>query len=159
MRLYFLRHTDALEGRDDAKRPLSPRGITEAHFLGFFLRRSGIQFDAAYTSPLVRARQTAEAVLAACGRSDPVKLELTKALLNETSQADFDRWLRRVPVADRVLLVGHAPSLPDRVCALLGVPSSPAFNLSKGGLACLDTEDRRSATLKLFVSPKGLGLK
>ena len=80
MKLYFLRHADAREGADAAARPLSPHGRKEALEVGRFLKRAGIEFDAAYSSPLVRAKETAEIVLDACG---PTKLELTAALLND----------------------------------------------------------------------------
>src|SRR6266540_153796 len=90
MKLYFLRHADALEGADDAARPLSPQGRKEAQEVGRFLKRAGIEFDSAYSSPLVRARQTAEIVLDLCGSA---KLDLTAALLNETSDEEFDVWL------------------------------------------------------------------
>jgi phosphohistidine phosphatase SixA len=104
----------------------------------------------------VRAKQTAEIVLKVCGST---KLEIANALLNETSQDEFDDWLRQLPNAKHVLLVGHAPSLPERVRDLLGITNGDAFKLPKAGLACLDTDDRRTASLKFFVTPKALGLK
>src|SRR5437867_11427542 len=84
MKLYFLRHADALEGADDAARPLSTHGRKEALEVGRFLKRVGIEFDAAYSSPLARAKETAEIVLNVCGST---KLDLTAALLNEASDA------------------------------------------------------------------------
>ena len=47
MRLYFLRHAAALDGMDDALRPLSATGRQQARTLARFLRRSGITFDLA----------------------------------------------------------------------------------------------------------------
>src|SRR5580765_8306658 len=91
MKLYFLRHADAHDGIDDAARPLSPHGKKEAKMIGQFLKQAGIGFDAAYSSPLVRARQTAEIVLNVCGSTG---LELTDSLLNETSEAEFEKWLK-----------------------------------------------------------------
>jgi phosphohistidine phosphatase len=159
MRLYFLRHADAIEGRDDAKRPLSERGIAESHFMAFCLRRSNIYFDAAYTSPLVRAQQTAGIVFELCRAKGAVDLQTVDALLNETSQQAFGRWLGRLPAAEHVLLVGHAPSLAERACVLLGLAATPALTLPKAGLACVETEDRTAGILKLFLAPKPLGLK
>ena len=156
MKLYFLRHADALEGTDDAARPLSPHGRKEALEVGRFLKRAGIEFDAAYSSPLVRAKETAEIVLDACGST---KLNLTAALLNETSEAKFEEWLKGIPDATHVCLVGHAPSLADRVRQLLGIKATDALKLPKGALACLETENRRTATLKFLVTPKLLGVR
>src|SRR6266704_1371716 len=126
MKLYFLRHADALEGTDDAARPLSPLGRKEALEVGRFLKRAGIEFDAAYSSPLVRAKETAEIVLDVCGST---KLDLTAALLNETSEAIFEEWLKEIPDAKHVCLVGHAPSLAQWVRQLLGVTAPDALKL------------------------------
>jgi phosphohistidine phosphatase len=156
MKLYFLRHTEALDGPDDAARPLSPGGKNDARELGRFLKRAGVEFDAAWSSPLIRAKQTAEIVLAACGQAT---LEIEKALSNEAAQSDFDRWLKGLPALKRVLLVGHAPSLPERVRRLLGLTIPETFTMPKGGLACLETEDRLSAGLKFFITPKAIGLR
>ena len=154
MKLYFLRHAEALPDEDDAARPLSQTGKKEAQSLGRFLNNAGIAFDAAFTSPLVRARQTAEIVLKICGDVSPAKLELTEALRNETSQKAFDRWLGDLPETNKVLLVGHEPTLSERVRRLLTIASPERLRLPKGGLACVDSEDRRAGSLKFFVSPK-----
>ena len=156
MKLYFLRHAEAVEGPDDAGRLLSARGKKQAREVGRFLKRAAVEFDAAYSSPLVRAKQTAEIVLETCGLAE---LEIADALLNETSSAQFEDWLKNLPGAKHVLAVGHAPSLAERVRQLLGIAVPEAFKLPKGGLACLETEDRRAAALKLFVTPRLLGVR
>jgi phosphohistidine phosphatase len=156
MRLYFLRHADALEGADDAARPLSPRGWRQARRIGRFLEEAAIALDLAYSSPLVRACETAEAVLRCCGAVQTKKLRKVNALLNDCTQKEFEGWLRALPDAQHVLLVGHAPSLPERVHALLGITDPDTLAFPKGALACLDTADRRSATLKFFLTPKFL---
>jgi len=156
MKLYFLRHAEALDGADDAARPLSPRGKKEAREVARFLKQAGIEFDAAFTSPLVRAKQTAEVVLDVCGST---KLDVTSALLNEASEATFDEWLKGIPEAKHVCLVGHAPTLAERVRRLLGVEAPETFKMPKAGLACLETENRRTAALKFFITPKVLGVR
>ncbi len=156
MKLYFLRHAEAQDGTDDGARALTGHGKKEAREVGRFLKRAGIEFDAAYTSPLVRARQTAEIVLEICGSAT---LESCEALLNETSQTEFGRWLKSLPAAKQVLLVGHAPSLGERVRRFIGLPNPEALKLAKGALACLETEDRRTAALKFLFTPKLLGVR
>ena len=156
MKLYLLRHADALEGADDQARPLSDRGKAQCRQIGIFCKHVGIVFDAAYSSPLVRARETAESVLAVTNLARPVTVLDSECLLNETSPAAFCEWLDTLPAAKHILLVGHAPSLADRARHLLGISLPDGFKLPKAGLACLTTEDRRSAALKFFVSPKFL---
>jgi phosphohistidine phosphatase len=157
MRLYFMRHAEALDGADDAARPLSPRGWKQAKEIARFLKAAGIHFDAAYSSPLVRARETAEAVLAVCGALEADELKLDEVLGLETSVRQFNGWLRCLPEARHILLVGHAPSLAEHVRALLHMGDPEALRLSKGAVACLETEDGRSAVLRFLITPKLLG--
>jgi phosphohistidine phosphatase len=154
MRLYFVRHADALPGADDAARPLSERGQGQAGKLGGYFKDLGLTFDAAYTSPLLRARQTAELIVKKRLLAKGAKLAVTDALLNDTARADFERWLSELPRAQHVLLVGHAPSLDERVAGLLGVADSETVALRKGAVAVVETEAGRRATLRLFLSPK-----
>jgi len=157
MRLYFLRHADALAGADDAARPLSPRGWKQARRLGRFLEEAGVVFEVGYSSPLVRARETAEVVLNCCGAVAAGQLHMVDVLANDATQKRFDGWLRGLPELEHVLLVGHEPTLSERVRALLGLENEASLSLPKGALICLETEDQRTASLKFFVTPKLLG--
>jgi phosphohistidine phosphatase len=158
MKLYFLRHADALEGEDDAARPLSPQGREQSKAVAKFLAHAGVRFGAAFTSPLVRAHQTAEIALRSMGLIGDLKLRVADALLNETSEREWNRWLKSLPEENHVLLVGHAPSIADRVRALLTIAHAEALNLPKGAFACLETDDRHSGRLKYLITPKSLGL-
>ena len=157
MKLYFLRHAAALDGTDDAKRPLSPHGRRQARKLARFLKRSGVAFDAAFSSPLVRARQTGEIVVDITNESNPVKLELVEALLNSTSEEDFERWIDGLTNHKHILMVGHEPAMSARLRKLLGMNQAGTLELAKGALACVKKEGRH-ATLKLLIAPKALGL-
>ena len=158
MKLYFLRHAEALDGDDDAARPLSPHGREQSEAIAKFLSKADVKFSAAFASPLVRAHQTGEIVLRTMGIAGDVKLQTARELLNETSDTQWQRWLNSLAQGKHVLLVGHAPSLADRVRALLRVVDANALNLPKGALACVATDDHRSGELKYLVSPKSLGL-
>ncbi len=158
MKLYFLRHAEALDGADDARRPLSPVGRKQAHRVGLCLRDSGVAFDLAFTSPLVRAQQTLAIVLAGTNAARPVQAQETPALLNETAAAAFADWLGHLPDADHVLLVGHEPTLSARVRRMLGLKCAEALELSKGAVACVKTVDQRVGSLKFLLTPKLLGL-
>lgn len=72
MELLIVRHGESVanaEGRMQGQRdyPLSAAGEQQAALLGRFLRNAGLGFDAAYTSPLTRARATALALTTALG--------------------------------------------------------------------------------------------
>ena len=158
MKIYFLRHADAVDGDDDAMRPLSPLGRKQSEAIAAFLAKADVNFGAAFTSPLVRAHQTAEIVLRSMGKMGDVKLRTAEALLNETSDAEWNRWLESILDTKHVLLVGHAPTLAERVCALLTIENSSALRLAKGAVACVESEDRQCGQLKYLVTPKSLGL-
>jgi len=157
MKLYFLRHTEARDGMNDAARPLSARGRRQAEAIGQFLEQAGIEFDAAYSSPLVRAWQTAELVLQSGDGIDPDRLLRVDALLNETPARDFEGWLRSLPDARHILLTGHNPSLSERLNALLGMPEHRGLELPKGGLACVQCSGGSQGELKFYLNPKILG--
>ena len=50
-------------------------------------------------------------------------------------------------------------ALRQRVRQLLGITATDALKLPKGALACLETENRRTAALKFLVTPKLLGVR
>lgn len=154
MILCLLRHTDALDGFDDEKRPLSPQGHAEAKALGQFLVQAKMSFKAAYSSPLLRAYETALAVLRECNPSLVEAVQLDPALRNETPQDAFDRWLAQLPDVAPVLLVGHAPTIAARSRKLLGIQQPTSLEFPKGGLACIKTKNRRDGFLLFYISPQ-----
>lgn len=153
MKIYFLRHTEAAEGTDDAARELTAKGRRDARRVGRYLQGLGVRFDRAYASPLVRARQTAERVLAELRVGRKFALEETAVLANDASAAAFRQWLKKLPKAESILLVGHEPSIGTRVGMLAGGVAVP---MSKGALARVDVEeaDRRRGVLRLLMGPR-----
>lgn len=154
MLFYFLRHGDASNGTDDATRLLSPEGKQQAVRIGAFLKKARVHLEAVYSSPLVRAAQTAEIVLGTCDSHAGIKVQMAAGLLNETSPKEFGWWLKGLPEVKHCLLVGHMPSLSERVAHLLKMSHPDALSFPKCGLVCLETADRREATLRFYVSPE-----
>src|SRR5437588_12971001 len=62
MRLLIVRHAEAAPGNPDELRPLTPGGRAQARALGDRLREQGLEPDAVVSSPLLRARETANAL-------------------------------------------------------------------------------------------------
>jgi len=154
MKLFFLRHAEAVPGENDTLRALSKDGRRQARDMGAFFASAGIEFAAAFSSPLVRARQTAEIVLELSNKKKPVKLQLTDMLLNTVEPQEFDSWLRRIKTDGRVLLVGHNPSMAEHVARLLDLPMASAIPMAKGAVAYLRWEPPDAAKLKLYITPK-----
>jgi len=156
MKLYLMRHAEAEDGVNDAARALTDYGRKQAREMARFLANSGIRFDAAYTSPLVRAVQTCEEVLPITNPKPRLKLKTIDILINESSGIEFMNWVRKHPPAEHLLLVGHAPSLAEHVARLTG---GSAVKMTKGCVACVDTPDRREGALRFLVSPKLIGCR
>lgn len=153
MTFLFVRHTTPDDAHPDSERELTAKGREEAAALGHLLKASGIQVQAAYSSPLIRARQTAGIILTSSGSSVPSDAVVgAPELLNEATEETFRSWLRALPESPVTLLVGHAPRIADRVARLLGAPEE-SFSFSKGAMAALETSDRRAFQLLFYVSP------
>ena len=141
--LLLLRHGIAEERRDD--RPDGLRSLTPAgqRRTTAVLERAvalGLQAERLITSPLVRARQTAEIALAT-GLAPT--LELATALEPGVDPLpSLGAWLLPVPPplqarGPRLVLVGHEPDLGDLAARLIGAPAG-SIGLRKAGLALLE---------------------
>ena len=137
MRIYFLRHgkaEDRAEWRgDDASRPLTAAGEEEMRREAKSMRVMGLMPDVIVTSPLVRARRTAEIVAEELG--------LGARLVDDDRLAwGFDvRRLEQVAAAQApaqaIMVVGHEPDFSATVAALIG---GGDVVFKKGGLARVD---------------------
>ena len=161
MKLYLLRHGDAGQNGDpnypvDAERPLTPKGIKRTKCLAHALLGMEITFDMILTSPLVRARQTAE--LMERGMRLHGQLAHTAHL---SPSGDMEKLVTQLnairPALKSVLLVGHEPYLSHLISLLLvGGPGLP-ITLKKGGLCRLEIESLRAgkcANLEWLASPR-----
>lgn len=111
MRLLIVRHAEAAPGEPDELRRLTPHGRSQARELGKRLRIQNSAPDAVVASPLVRARETADAL----GLGDPcVDARLAPgATPDDVRHAALGR-------GDTVLVVGHEPDCSRAVAALTG---------------------------------------
>ncbi|HLP76123.1 MAG TPA: phosphohistidine phosphatase SixA [Candidatus Paceibacterota bacterium] len=161
MKLYILRHGEAAEHGDprfkENERPLTPKGIQRIKQLAHSLREMEISFDKILSSPLVRAKQTADIV--ARGMTKPV--DTTDALTPSGSMKNLIEQVAMIrPVPRGVLLVGHEPYLSGLVSFLcLGTADLPV-KLKKGALCRLEVEHLicgKCATLEWLAQPRLFG--
>jgi phosphohistidine phosphatase len=118
MRLLIVRHAEAESGEPDELRPLTAHGREHARAVGAQLRAEGFSPDAVVSSPLLRARQTAEAL----GLGNPEVDERLSpgATADEMREAAAGR-------GETVVVVGHQPDCGRAVAALAG-GAEPAFH-------------------------------
>ncbi len=146
--LWFLRHGDAERGSgSDFDRKLTDRGERQATAAGAALARLGIDLAACYTSPRVRALDTARL---AC-RALELEPEQDAALGGGFGGDHALDLLRRHGADERVLLVGHEPDFSQTVFELTG----GRVDLKKGGLAGVRVEPG-GGTLLVLLRPREL---
>jgi phosphohistidine phosphatase len=125
MQVYLVRHAKADPGEPDELRPLNDEGQGQAWKLGERLKDEGIHPDVVLSSPLLRARQTADALARATG----AEMETDQRLAPGATAADV-----REAVAgrgERIVVVGHQPDCGRIAAALTGgaEPSFPAAGM------------------------------
>lgn len=138
--LLLLRHGIAEEReveQEDGKRALTARGRSRTRAVLERLVALGLQADRLLSSPLVRARQTAEIAVTA-GWAPGLEIAAALAPGGAALQA-LPLWLEDAAAAGagRLALVGHEPDLSGLAARLIGAPPE-ALALRKAGLIQLE---------------------
>jgi len=135
LKLYFLRHGDAdWPGwdRPDDERPLTPEGKEKMRRSAKFLADHGVTPEIILSSPLPRARQTAD-IMAAALRMEVVE---DPALGGGFGHDALVKLVEEHAPKD-IMLVGHEPGMSMVIWDLTG----GRVKMGKGGLARVDLED------------------
>lgn len=141
MKLLLVRHGKAedrslftFSAKKDALRALTESGRRDMRKATKGLRKVSPDLDMVVTSPLVRARQTAEIVADIFGVADIVEQPLLSPGSNANALLD---WLEQQSV-DAVALVGHEPDLSQLACLLLAGKGSSFMTFKKGACALIE---------------------
>lgn len=161
MLLYIVRHGLAGQHGDprypnDDLRPLTDKGTRQVSKVAKKLFRRGFAPTLVATSPLLRCRQTAEAI---CRRVEPSPTLVEWDSLQPGS--DLARLVSssNESGAEELAWVGHAPDVDELCAALLGARSE-AFVFAKGAAAAIQFHDAISVgagELRWYVTPAVLG--
>ena len=155
--LYLVRHGLAEERGekwpDDTKRPLTEDGSDRMRKAARGLTRLGIAIDVVLTSPLVRARQTADIVAAAIDpRPSLVTIEsLAPSGSYPAVVADLEKHARKT----RIALVGHEPNIGELAARLIG--ARMPFEFKKGAICRIDFDvlpPKALGQLRWFLPPR-----
>ncbi len=155
--LFILRHGEAGNRmtvvEKDSERPLTPQGRIEMQKIAKSLGTVGLQTSRIYTSPLRRARETAE--ITAKILKIPT-LEEWDELKPDGSKAALYRKLARFEQNSRLILVGHEPYLSSMISEIIGTTGARLV-LKKGGLGKVRITSftpRISGELRWLLTPK-----
>ena len=150
--LCLLRHAHAGDStiweQADELRPLTEKGRRQAERVGRLLAAAGFAPDAVITSPLVRARETAEIVAGLVGVTPQIEPRLGEPL----DLATLDAILDDAGSPRRPVIVGHDPDFSELVTELVGA----RIPMRKGALACIDVErplDPGSGEMRWLLPP------
>ncbi len=141
MLLILFRHGRAVgkeEAGSDEERWLTPRGRCEVEAVARLLP---VKPPAVYTSPLRRARETAEIIASIHGC--PVRVEPGLA-----PGADLG-VLKKLELRDGVVVVGHNPDLEEMLEALTG----GRVKLSAGSAAGVEVDENLAEGRLIFLIP------
>ena len=160
MELYLLRHGLAVEHgapgfEDDAARPLTPKGRRQLRKIAAAMKQMDLDLDLILSSPLPRAKQTAEIVAARLKLKK--RLNFSNALAPDGDPAILFRQLeRKRPAPEKLLLVGHEPDMSRLISRLVTGGAQLQMDFKKGGLCKLDAEKLKAgkcATLAWLLTP------
>lgn len=153
--IVLLRHgisEDATAGKPDEERALTPEGHARMKQIANGLERIFSRPQVIWSSPLLRATQTALWVVKAY--RSRVRVEQSDVLKPGVGAEEFIRFLTEMPER-RAILVGHEPFLSRNLMALLGV-TDRRFELKRGGCYGIRLTADGRVILEWLLSPRVL---
>jgi phosphohistidine phosphatase len=146
--LWLLRHGEAEphDAAPDAQRALTDRGREQSRTAGRALKALEVEVHFCFTSPKVRARQTAELACAELGGVEPIDEPALAEGFDGRAALDL---MRAAGPDQRVLVVGHEPDFSQVVHDLIG----GRVDFKKGGIAAIRLDGSRGELIVL-VRPR-----
>jgi phosphohistidine phosphatase len=143
MRLYIVRHAIATPrgtpGIQDEERALTEDGIVKMQRAAEGLRSLDYIPEMILSSPLVRARQTAEILRKVFAKN--VELRFSPALAPAGARRDLYRDIGLYGKnLESLMLVGHQPSLGEMIGEIVWGSAEHYVDLKKGGACVIDLE-------------------
>jgi phosphohistidine phosphatase len=160
MELYLIRHAEAHprtsdDKEEDAGRTLTDAGQAQAQELAATLQKHGVHLDQVVSSPLLRARQTAERLMEGWKTPMPELLLCDELAPDSAKMRKVNKFLLKL-TANAIAVVGHMPELAEYAAWLLG-SKKVELTIAKSGVARIDCEgipDKGSGTLTWLITPE-----
>jgi phosphohistidine phosphatase len=149
MKLYFVRHGEAHDlAPSDHERELTEQGKARVENAANVLKTIGISPSVIYSSPRIRAKQTAEIIARVLG--------LTVTFHDDVNFGfdvlHVDAFIQPLASKDEVMFVGHNPDMSQIVHKMTGA----SVSMKKGGVARIDliSTKARRGELVWLIAPK-----
>jgi phosphohistidine phosphatase len=160
--IFVLRHgeagTHASLPSKDSERPLTESGRNEVEKVAESLRGLRVEFDRIATSPLKRAKDTAEIVVKAYNTNSP-KLEIWEELRPEGSKGELIQRLSKLKQDSDIMLVGHEPYLSTLIGEIISGSAMCRIVLKKSGVAKVQIHSfapKVNGELRWLLTPRQL---
>lgn len=162
MLLYLIRHAIAVNRNDpgvltDEARELTPQGIKKMRTHAVALAKMEVNLKEIWTSPLIRARQTAD-ILAEELSTTP-RVRIVKDLSPGGDHSKLIDMIGRNLGLEEVALVGHEPDMGILATRLIVGTNVGTIRFKKGGAACIELEEVKPPArgdLLWLLTPKQL---
>jgi phosphohistidine phosphatase len=162
MEVILIRHAkaesrDANSWPDDDVRPLTAEGRAEQRATTRTMKKMGIKFDFLVTSPLLRAKETAEIV--AKGYRWPEAPQVAEELGHGYAPGAVVKLLAKFPPSAAVALVGHEPDLSNLTAALVTRDGRLNIAVKKSGVVGIEFDgpaEEGKGTLLYHLKPAHL---
>jgi phosphohistidine phosphatase len=148
----------ARENGNDDERPLTEKGVARMRAGAEGLVRLVPALDVLASSPLTRARQTADIVQKVYGKPRPM---IVDALYPGREPEEVADWLGFLPADATVAAVGHEPDLSELVGWLATGERHGFVEMKKGGACLLEiagSPGACSARIEWLLTPRQLRL-
>lgn len=162
MDIFILRHGKAEERSQnitsDAKRRLTEVGKRDLECIGKAIKNLEVEFDYVVSSPLVRAKQTAEIALKHV-KSKKKSITIWNELKPEINVTQTIKKLATMRPTSSVLLVGHEPHLTNLISKIISGTESVDISLKKGGFVHIRGSSQKTqvlGSLRSIMTPKQL---
>jgi phosphohistidine phosphatase len=151
LQLIFFRHGPAGSKAEwqgaDAERPLTDDGRAVVAQAAGLLAKAGVSVDAVLTSPLARARQTAEIVAEALGCTD--RLAGDERLGHGLDRKRLAAIVAAHAGARALVLVGHEPEFSATIAQIMGA----TVVVKKAGVARVDIDEQTMRGALVWLVP------
>ncbi len=162
MELYFIRHGIAVDRMDkkvasDEERWLTDEGIKKMETAAKGFTKIVTALDHIFSSPLVRAQQTAKIVSKAFKKSPSITIDegLSPGVTFETIERLTQDFSHNASLA----FVGHEPDMSRLISILITGSDQSWFEMKKGAIGCIGVEGKPipgSGILLWLMQPKHL---
>ena len=151
MKVYCMRHAQALSSIDDTTRSLSPEGEEEIHNLGKFLLQRKITIAHILHSEKTRAQKTADALapFVSCKHVMPCSTGINEEDDSAEMLSVISAW------ESDTLIVSHLPFISRLVSAMItGNPDKNIIDFSPCTIVCMKKTEENQWMLEWALTPE-----